>query len=295
MITTEDLISTLKRIEAELVRERRRRRMNWKLKERSTKFEDAFQLLDRSDDAVGLRITAVPVSDDLSLQSLSKPYGQLIDDLSRPSTKVTRLLKGQDKPLEVTPPLGFDHIFSAHGWDPILRAVRSDSHRTISTKKGEMMPTDYSYLELHRDGIVEFGFLSCMKLGEGRDGKGGYLILFPDHAVVAVAIVLSWVVSLCRFAEHPDTDYMVQAIVHTTGERTFVYSPGPERPMAYGGQMIGKIRRGVMMLPKMSFRQDTDIAALLSMFEQDLVNAVGKYYNTDLYGEFDVLDKGSRR
>lgn len=287
MTTTDDLLSTLKRIEAELVHERQRRRMDRKLKERATRFKDEFQLLDRPDDAVGLQITAVPVSEDLSLQPLSKPYGQIIDDLPRPRKKLLRLFK--ETQLEVISPPDFDHTFSPSGWDSILRAVRSDNHRRITTKKGVVLPLTYSYLELHRDGIVEFGFLSCMKLGGSRDGQRGHLMLFPDHAVVAMATVLSWVLSLCRLAERSDIEYLVQTNIHTIAEKTLLYPPGPERTRVYGLEM-GEIKRGVTTLPNIPFTSSVKITALLSTIEHDLVNAGSNEYSTNQYGEFELLD-----
>ena len=271
----------LKQIVAELVNARQRQRMDQKLKERATKFEDAFHLLENSNDAVGLRITAVPVSDDLSLEPLSKPFRKLHEDLSIPNIKVTRLFKG--KQLDVIPYPDSGHVLAEGGWNLMLRAVRSDDYQEIRNSAGEIMGrTHYSYLELHCDGIVEFGLLDCMRYRN-------HLVLFPDHAVVAMATVLLWMLSICQFARLPSTEYMVQPVVHTTGKELILHRPGPENwPFNPHVVEMGKIKRGVMTLPKMLVSQDMDIAALLSSFEHDLVNAGGSNYSTGLYGELAV-------
>ena len=291
MTITEDMASTLVRIEAELVRARQRRRLNRKLKERAKRFEDEFQLLDTPDDAFGLRVTAVPVPDDLALQPLSRHPKRLVDKLEVPNVTVTRLVKDQGKPLNVIPPPRSDYAFSSSGWGAMLRAVRSDNH---SVGSNNVMPHQYSYIELHRDGLVEFGFLNSLKLGTERSGQG-YLMLFSDHAVGGMAKVLPWVASLRRFAGLPDTEYSVQAVICVKGKRTVLYPPGPER--AFGvGFFAGRIKRGVTTLPELSFGQDADVAELLSTFEHDLVNAGGRDYGTDLYGEFNLPStEGSQR
>lgn len=277
-MTDQVIIEKLTRIEAELVRARQERRLNRRLKERSERFRDEFRLLDAPDKAYGLRVTAAPVSR-LPLQPFSGSRQTLLGELGKLGvTEVARLV-GDTKRLPVSPPPRSGEVLSISRFRSMLRAIRS-------TNRSRHQPShQYSYLELHRDGLVEFGFLSCINVSrvEGRH----LLVLFPDYAVSTAANVLSWADAFRRFGELPHVKYAVQVAIHVENEDLCVYQPGPE--VVGGLDVMGKIKRGVTILPKMSFCQDTEAATLLSDLECDLVNVGGKHYSTDSWGKLQIL------
>ena len=187
-----------------------------RLNERVASFEHEFDRLTRPNNAYGIRITAMPVGGDIRLPRVCGPYLKLVEGLNSPRVTVTRQRPAQ----EPTPISGSPHLRTVglSGWNPRLRAARS---RPIS----DLPKFTYdAYLELHCDGLVEFGWV---EVNEGGD----YDVLCSEHAVRELANVICWADTVRRFADAGRAEYVVDVVVHVTGDEVLVL-PGP---MPIGG------------------------------------------------------------
>ena len=251
-------------------------RLDKKLRERAARFEDEFERLTSPDDAYGIRITAVPVGDDIRLPTICRPYFKLVEGLNAPSVTVTRQLPDQVPTVVVG--LGNLHSVGRSGWNPQLRAARS---------RPQHDPPDFmyhGYLEIHCDGLVEFGWLSVIEDLHKEP-------LYSDYAVRELANVICWADTLRRYADVGRAEYAVQAAVHVTGEKVFVLQGASERwgaSLVVRSQSAGQLSRCETRLPRYSLDDVSDAPALLSMFEHDLCNAGGIACADHTLGKFEI-------
>lgn len=250
-------------------------RLDKKLRERETGFEHEFKRLTSPNDAYGIRITAVPVGEDIRIQKICRPYFKLVEGLNPPSVVVTRHLP--ERQPSVVGGLRDIHRVGQHGWDPQLRAARSrpQYHQPDFSYRG--------YLELHCDGLVEFGWLSVIE--DSNNAR-----LYSDYAIRELANVICWADTLRRFADAGRAEYAVQVSIHVTGEKVFVL-PGQERGDVSAvrlGHLAAKLGRGVTAMPRYGLDEVSDARALLSVFEHDLCNAGGMAFADDFLGRFEI-------
>ena len=246
-----------------------------KLRERAAKFENEFERLTSPDDAYGIRITAVPVGDDISLPTICRPYFKLVEGLNTPSVRVTRRLPDQEP--TVVEGLGNRHRVGHTGWNPQLRAARSRPRHDLPDFRY------HGYLELHCDGLVEFGWLAVIEDVNKEP-------LYSDYAVRELANVICWADTLRRYADVGRVEYAVQVAIHVTGEKVFVL-PGSNSGWASAvrrGHLAGELSRGVTEMPRYALDDLSDAGALLSMLEHDLCNAGGMAFADDTLGRFHV-------
>ena len=248
-------------------------RLHNRFRERAGVFEREFACLTSPDDAYGVRITAAPVGDEIRLPRLCRPHFRLIDGLETPNVTVTRQFDGRE-PTVVRGLTGI-HRAGQTGWHPRLRAVRSHQPDDLPTLSYN------AYLELHCDGLVEFGWLSAVK-----DVDSSIHILFSDYVLPELAKVACWADALRRYADASAAEYAVQIAVHVAANRLFAM-PGAERRIS-PHHLAGVLSRGVTAFPKYSFSEVSGISDLLIMCEHDLCNAGGQaFHDTDL-GNLDV-------
>ena len=246
-------------------------RLDKKLRERAARFESEFERLTSPDDAYGIRITAVPVGADIRLPTICRPYFKLVEGLNTPCVKVTRQLLDQEP--TVVEGLASLHRVGHSGWNPQLRAARSRP-RYDSTEF-----TYQSYLELHCDGLVEFGWLAVIENVNKEP-------LYSDYAVRELANVICWAHTLRRYADVGRAEYAVQVAIHVTGEKVFVL-PGANSGWSRG-HFAGELLGGVTQMPRYALDDLSDAGALLSMLEHDLCNAGGMAFADDNLGKFEI-------
>ena len=249
-------------------------RLDKKLRERAAKFEHEFERLTSPDNAYGIRITAVPVGDDIRLPTICGPHSRLVEGLNTPSVTVTRQLPDQE-PTVVVGLRNFQSIGHS-GWTPQLRSARSRPQYDIPEFKWQ------SYLELHCDGLVEFGWLAVIEDSNER-------MLYSDYAVRELANVICWADTLRRYADVGRAEYAVQAAVHVTGEKVFVL-PGSNKGASAvrRGHLAATLSRGVTAMPRYALDDVSDAGALLSMLEHDLCNAGGMAFADDTLGKLEI-------
>ena len=250
-------------------------RLDKKLKERAAQFEHEFERLTSPGAAYGIRITAVPVGDDIRLPTICRPYFELVEGLNTPKVTVTRQLP--DREPTVVDGLRDLHHVGHTQWNPQLRAARSRPQHDLPEF------TYQDYLELHCDGLVEFGWSSVIP-----DEKEP---LYSDYAIRELANVIYWADTIRRYADVGRAEYAVQVAVHVTGDRVFVL-PGSSgsrgADLVIRGHLAGELSRGVTTLPRYSVDDVSDAGALLSMLEYDLCNAGGRAFADDTLGKFEI-------
>ena len=251
-------------------------RLDKKLRERSARFEHEFERLTSPDDAYGIRITAVPVGDDIRLPKICRPYFKLVEGLNTPSVTVTR--QWPDHEPTVINGLRDFHSVGHSGWNPQLRAARSRPSYDLP----DFMYL--GYLELHCDGLVEFGWLSVIEELNNEP-------LYSDYAVRELANVICWADTLRRYADAGRAEYAVEVAVHVTGKKVRVWPGSHERwgtSAVRRANLPGTLSRGVAPMPRYPLDDVSDAGALLSILEHDLCNAAGMAFADDSLGTFQV-------
>ena len=198
---------------------------------------------------------------------------------------MTRQLPGQE-PTTVNG-VSERHRVGHTQWNPQLRAARS---RPLHDDLPDF--TYHGYLELHCDGLVEFGWLSVI-----LDSNNAFL--YSDYALRELANVICWADTLRRYADAGSAEYALEVAIHFTSKakKLFVL-PGSDR--GWGGSVVerahsaGELSRGVTPMPRYALDDVADAPALLSRFEHDLCNAGGTAFADDTLGEFEIkYEQGS--
>ena len=255
-------------------------RLDKRLNERAARFVHEFERLTRPKEAYGIRITAMPVGDDIRLPKVCGPHFRLVEGLTAPRVTVRRQVP--EKEPEDVVGMSTHHSVGYSGWNPRLRAARSRPRYDLPTS-----PYD-AYLELHCDGLVEFGWLAVIE-------RGNYEALCSDYAVRELANVIGWADTVRRYADVAGAEYVVEVAVSVTDDNVLV-QPGS---MPSGGhwavhrQFAGQLLRGVTTMPRYPLDDLSEVGALLSVFEHDLCNAGGHAFADDALGRFEVqYDQG---
>ena len=252
-------------------------RLDEKLRRRAARFEDEFGRLTSPESAYGIRITALPVGDDIRLTTICRPQLKLAEGLITPNVTVTRQLP--DRAPTTVDGVKDHHQVGHTLWNPQLRSARS---RPLYEDLPDF--TYFGYLELHCDGLVEFGWLSVIE-GSNRQ------ILYSDYPVRELANVICWADTLRRYADAGSAEYAVEVAIHVKAEKVFVL---PRANCSWGasalrlGNFAGELSRGVTPMPRYPLDDVAEAAALLSTFEHDLCNAAGKAFADDTLGKFEI-------
>ena len=257
-------------------------RLDKKLQEREKRFEHEFERICAPEHAYGIRITAVPVGDDLRLQRIFQTQNLLVREIVPPRIKVMRQNPGEDvQPVDRIS--GLPERIRDLGWTPQLRAART---RSLYEHDPPINVNRDDYIELHCDGLVEFGLVSVI-----TDAKA--TPMFSDPAVWALAFVIYWADALRRCAGVGQVEYAVQIAVHVKCEKVLVVmrssqnAPDPH----HLEHVAGKLARGLTTMPKYALSEVAEAGAILSTFERDLCNAGGKGYSDDVLGKFEVTSE----
>ncbi|MDE2771106.1 MAG: hypothetical protein OXI44_08025 [Bacteroidota bacterium] len=257
-------------------------RLDKKLQEREKRFEHEFERISAPERTYGIRITAVPVGDDLRLQRIFQSQNRLVKEIVPPTFTVKRQIPGRDvQPVDGTSDL--PQRIRDLGWTPKLRAARTRS------RYEHLPPINmdlYDYIELHCDGLVEFGLVSVITDAKTRP-------ICADPAVWALAYAIYWADALRRCAGVGQVEYAVQIAVHVKSEKVLVVRGSPQNaPDPWRIEDVaGKLERGLTTMPKYALSEVSEAGAILSTFERDLCNAGGKGYPDDVLGEFEVTSE----
>ena len=227
-------------------------RLNRRLEERSGGFQQEFERLHTPERAFGVRVTAVPVIDEIMFDRVYN-----LDSLHPPFLEVSffdrflgrRNIENIDAP-------------DSSVWRPMLRAARSDFGSLDSHSR-------YSYNEIHCDGLVESVALSC---GD---------VLLPGHVVANFAIVAAWCDRVRKVASAPTVEYALDVEICVKGkELSVAIGYRASRSVLFPGEEHGKLREGQVRFPRYSLSDPGDILLLITAFERDFWNLLGKDFES---------------
>ena len=227
-------------------------RLERRLEERSERFQQEFKCLSDPENAFGIRMSAMPVTDEIRIDRVFH-QNSVLKRFNEPWRTV---VDGQGNPLEdgfaIVP------IF----WRPMVRAARADSHSETSDANHDHK----IYMEIHCDGLVEIGYASVPWFSNPNEMKRIYLALSLPIDMLANLIVQSN--CMRNQAGSSSVEYAIEI---------GVYASRPVILMArtYATTPLGSVDAGSKIFPKYSFGSPDEALSLLSLFRRDFRNLLG--------------------
>ena len=239
-------------------------RLDRRLEDRSKRFVGEFDCLKNPDYGFGIRATAAPVDDTIRFdrvhdeKHLVEPMGGVLLNYG-----IRQVLLGF--------PSSLDH------WRPMMRATRSDSSANFRYR-------DLSrncYREIHCDGLLELGLVSCGRtvpsprsIGLPDDYRGDVYLIQSDWPVNMFANVARSADRVRNAASTPTSEYALDVEILLNGNYAateYGSDQANEDIVLSGGPRTGQIR-----FPRYSLGDSSEIRTLLTQFEEDYWSFFGK-------------------
>ena len=238
-------------------------RLDGQFAERANRFEDEFRHLLRPAKAFGVRVTGVPIGDEIRLNRVYSPH-KIIEPLEEQRRRIFLAREGgEPSELEVFPDIST--IF----WRPLLRAARADSSSFFVNKghSGNLSAPDYnSYREVHCSGLVELAFVAS------RTFAGEYENYLPPN--LPIALIANLIVQAVRVREQagiPTAEYAIEVQILAKGTPITVGRSGSKF-----GRPLGVFEPGSVTFPRYPLGDSVEALDLLNLFRRDLYNALGE-------------------
>lgn len=236
-------------------------RLEQRLRERSSKFEEEFKRLETPDDAFGFRITAVPVGDEIHFESVYSD-GNLIEGLLPPDVEIARGINDRDTRLRT---IRNWHRMHFHDWRPMLRAARVEENHTRNWKL-----IRFGYAEIHADGLLEWGFVSNHLVHPLLAHEMPDEVNFDSETPVStLAGLLVWADRVRQRASAPGAEYAVQPQIKVTADSVNVVGND-------NSTIVGTIERNDTDFHCYPLEASGEIDKTVSRFETDFWNYFGK-------------------
>lgn len=240
-------------------------RLDKRFSERSKRFCEEFGYLKTPDKAFGIRITAMPVGDEIHIAPVFR-RGATAEEFREPLRTVS-LREGGENPST----LNGEGIIRSYPFSrPLLRAAREE----LDSSSLEMKHSYSSYRELHCDGLIETGFVSC-----GRNPRPltvseqeGDLYLSPKLYIFMFANMLVWANRIRAQAQAPAAEYAFEAEIHAIG-----ISASPRVSSFRRGLPGAVLQPGSVKFPRypLGAGGPDEISQLLALFWRDFWNSLG--------------------
>ena len=246
-----------------------------RLAARSERFQEELDRLETPADSYGMRFTALPVGEEVQFNRVFHQR-KIIDELYTPWRPVIWKKGNDSRQLEDL--FGLRPLY----WRPILRGARAEIHP----------PADaYPYIgyqELHCDGLIELGFAAGNQVSS----------LDPDLPLVMFANTVVWANHIRSQSSAPMVEYGLEVEIRATGNSV--------RVGKYNNHLEAMIRRAAaqgdyrevdnlapkisnVKFPRYSLDGEETPAKLLSIFNQDFWNWLGKYVHSE-EEEFEISE-----
>lgn len=229
-------------------------RLEKRLSERSARFPEEFGRLERHENAFGIRLTAVPVVDEIRFEYVFQ-QGRIVNELDMPWRTVIQRSPNGEQNLDVPPD------FPPTSWRPLLRGARAGRD---SSDPG-YHPSYFGYQEIHCDGLVELGFVSI------ADEKT--YSLSPDWPVVMLANLAAWADHARKQAGASTVEYALEVEIRNLGEAGFV-----ERSTSVWNRPPPRLPN--TKFPTYPLNDPDRIDELLAWFHRDFWNSMGREGST---------------
>lgn len=219
--------------------------------EREALFGNEIQCLSKPIDGFGMRITAMPVVDEIHFDRVFGNHN-IVEELRPEWKQVVLEVAGRSRPVAA-----LSELQSNNQWRPKLRAARSERSFSIDQ--------DFVYHEIHRDGLLEFGYASCFECNL----RGSALRAFStDHLVYLFRNLLDWVDKIRIQANAPSVEYAVEFQIQ-------VQANGITALYGKDDRGVVPLCEGTRKFPRYSIGSSNEIPALVSMFYRDLRHFLG--------------------
>ena len=183
---------------------------------RSLLFQKNFQRVRLPTDSYGIRLSAMPVSNEIQLSPPLINGRILADPYEKPTVRVSyRDSQGHEHKMQ---PLGETYIsLNWSGkralWHPILRGAQLEcaDRGDASSPFSSPIAGRYAYQEFHQDGLVEMGYIAITQLADGSlEDLHGWGLYFLDNVPITMIAELSeWTRALRSCARAPNAEYLI--------------------------------------------------------------------------------------
>ena len=230
-------------------------RLERRLSERAERFHQEFKRLENPEDACGVRLTAMPVGDEIRIDRVFR-QGKIAEEFHEPWRKVL----DHNKYLQ-------DNFATAPiHWRPMLRAARAEPGLNPDSNNHSYN----RYREIHCDGLVELGFVSGL-----LDFDKKYLYFEEELSLIFFANLVVWADRVRIQALSPTVEYVLEVEIRTVGRTVSITRGG-----AY--LALGTLQPGsTTLFPRYSLGDRDEIPKLLALFRRDLWNSLGKDIGTE--------------
>lgn len=232
-------------------------RLEKRLAERSVRFVREFNRLEDSENAFGIRMTAMPVVDVIRIPRIFSRHS-IIQGFHEPWHNVVR---GNGKSIS-----SLDHM--DRPWTPILRGARSETYDNKTEISG-------LYRELHCDGLVELGYVSCSLQSERNYGE--HSLFFVDWFVYFLANLITQSHRIRCQTGFSSVEYLVEIEITIKGREALEYS-NMYTPYFLHREELLLLGPGTIKLPHYSVKNSEEFPSLLSLLARDIWNLLGKDY-----------------
>ncbi|MDE0260181.1 MAG: hypothetical protein OXR82_17570 [Gammaproteobacteria bacterium] len=268
---------TMDRILALLNETRERAHVADRFQKQAERFEHEFENIATPDDAYGVRVTAIPRSPDFPrLEKVLDSSSQLVAGLKKPVVQVTREYTF-DRPATSLASMTTAQRFTPN-WRPLLRAARVEDPDAPSDKRFL-----FRYLEIHCDGVIEYGLVDNFKRGLAPEPER--LSLYGDSVIAQVAVVAGWVDSLREFAGATCAEYAIEVAISARDQPLLVRPWGAGSGGSYYERLTGEeLPSGTQLVLGRRYpytiqgEHQALSPVLLSRVDMDLCHAAGFRY-----------------
>lgn len=236
-------------------------RLERRLSDRATRFMSEYARLETPDNALGIRMTAAPVTNEIKIVRVFRE-GSVSKEFDTPWCRVIHGLGAKRRQFSA---LQSSYVVT-QSWRPMLRAARAE-HRNDPHRKEH----NVSYREIHDDGLIEFGLVACLRAPSDKQRpKSNFLD--PDLPVELFGNLASWADRVRRKAESPTVEYIIDVEIHSKQEPVYIGKNGaeffvPDSPL---------LPSGSHKFPNYSIGDTNEVANLLKIFNRDFWNFVGR-------------------
>ena len=254
-------------------------RLDDRLNQRAAMFLREFQRLRSPDDAFGIRMTAIPVVDDVNVEPVVRQH-ELDTRLKPPSLTIARRQHDDEAPSNLR---GIQATYGLNPslWQPRLRAARAEDPNEWSGPPNEGS-SYHAYRELHYDGLVETGFLSLRKTIYPGAEKEVPLHLHFELPVVEFATLVTWAHQIRVHAGTPTAEYAIDVQISASGRF------GVRNIHSHHGFDLGFIEGGSTNFPRYQLGDPDNLPGLLLTFERDFWNAFRKEIRDSTQGTLEI-------
>ena len=217
--------------------------------ERSRRFHEEFQRIESQGNAFGIRVTGMPVIDEIHLDRVFR-QGRVAEELDAPWRRVADRNRGQE--------LGIPHGFPPSFWQPLLRGARAENGpRTLGYR-----PVYFDYREIHCDGLVEIGLVSV--------ADGEHFVLHPDWPLVILANLAAWADHVRRQADAPTVEFALGAETYNVGNAGFVSVASGRLQREHSAKLRNT------KFPLYALNGTDEIMDLVARFRRDFWHSMGR-------------------